>query len=46
MTESEKQVIIDAVLSALRTNSRTIEQLTPVASLSASDYFEVNGGEG
>lgn len=44
MTESEKQVIIDAVLSALRTNSRTIEQLTPVASLSASDYFEVNGG--
>lgn len=44
MTESEKQVIIDAVLSALRTNSRTIEQLTPVASLSASDYFEINGG--
>lgn len=44
MTESEKQVIIDAVLSALRTNSRTIEQLTPVSSLSESDYFEVNGG--
>ena len=44
MTESEKQVIIDAVLSALRTNSRTIEQLTPVSSLSSSDYFEVNGG--
>lgn len=44
MTESEKQVIIDAVISALRTNSRTIEQLTPVASLSASDYFEVSGG--
>ncbi len=44
MTDSEKQTIIDAVLSALRTNSRTIDQLTPVSSLTPSDYFEVNGG--
>lgn len=44
MTESEKQVIIDAVLTAIRTNSRTIDQLTPVSSLSSTDYFEVSGG--
>ncbi len=44
MTDSEKQIIIDAVIQALRTNSRTIEQLTPVVALSLDDYFEVNGG--
>lgn len=44
MTESEKHVIIDAVLSALRTNSRTIGQLTPVSSLSPSDQIEISGG--
>lgn len=44
MTESDKQVIIDAVISALRTNSQTINQLTPVVSLSESDYFEVSEG--
>lgn len=44
MTDSEKQIIIDAVISAMRTNSRTIEQLTPVAVLSPEDCFEINGG--
>lgn len=44
MTDTEKQAIIDAVLSSLRTNSRTIAQLTPVSSLSSADYFEVSGG--
>lgn len=44
MTESEKQFIIDAVLSSLRTNSRTIEQLTPVASMNDDDKIEIHGG--
>lgn len=44
MTDTEKQAIIDAVISSLRTNSRTIEQLTPVPTLSDDDMFEVNGG--
>lgn len=44
MTEAEKQAIIDAVLSSLRTNSRTIAQLTPVTQLDKEDYFELNGG--
>lgn len=43
MTEAEEQQIIDAVLSALRTNSRTIDQLTPTSTLSENDYFEING---
>lgn len=44
MTESEKKDIIAAVLSSLRTNSRTIEQLTPVASMNNDDEFEIHGG--
>lgn len=40
----EQQVIFDAVLSSLRTNSKTIEQLTPQTSLDSNDWFELNGG--
>ncbi len=40
----EQQVIFDAVLSSLRTNSKTIEQLTPQTSLGSNDWFELNGG--
>lgn len=39
------QTIINAVLSSIRTNSRTIEQLTPVTSLNNDDSFEINGGK-
>lgn len=48
MTDTEKQAIIDAVidavLSSLRTNSRTINELTPTTSIDETDYFELNGG--
>ena len=39
------QTIINAVLSSIRTNARTIEQLTPVTSLNNDDSFEINGGK-
>ena len=45
LSEDEKQDIINSVLSSIRTNSRTIEQLTPVTSLGSTDYFEINGGK-
>ena len=45
MTEQEKQSIIDAVLSSIRTNSRSIGQLTAVSTLSEGDFFEVAGGK-
>ena len=45
ITQDELQSIVNAVLSANRTNSRTIEQLTPVTSLSDDDSFEINGGK-
>ena len=44
MTEQEKQEIINSVLAALRTNSKTITQLTPVTKLSDDDSFEISGG--
>lgn len=40
----EQQVIFDAVIASLRTNSKTIEQLTPQTSLGSDDWFELNGG--
>ena len=40
----EQQVIFDAVIASLRTNSKTIEQLTPQTSLGSNDWFELNGG--
>lgn len=44
MTNAEKQEIIEAVLAALATNSKTIAQLSPKQSLTDSDLFEVAGG--
>ena len=44
MTEQELQSVINVVLSSIKTNSRSIGQLTAVQSLSDSDYFEVDGG--
>ncbi len=43
-TNDEIQSIVSAVLSSLQTNSKTIEQLTPVTMLSDSDVFEIAGG--
>lgn len=44
MTEQELQSVINAVLSSIKTNSRSIGQLTGVQTLSESDCFEVAGG--
>lgn len=44
MTEQELQSVINAVLSSIKTNSRSIGQLTGVQTLSDSDCFEVSGG--
>lgn len=44
MTPEEKQEIVAAVIAALKTNGRTIMQLTEATSISNSDYFEINGG--
>lgn len=40
----EQQEVFDAVIASLRTNSRTIEQMTPQTSLGSADWFELNGG--
>lgn len=45
LNENEIQSIVDAVLSAIRTNSRTIEQLTIVQEPSDSDSLELSGGK-
>ena len=44
LTETEYQNIVNAALSAIRTNSRTIDQLTPVTNISTKDFFEIGGG--
>lgn len=44
MTASEKQEIVNAVLSALKTNSLDILDLTEVSSLPDDAYIEVSGG--
>ena len=44
MTEQELQSVINAVLSSIKTNSRSIGQLTGVQTLSDNDCFEVAGG--
>jgi hypothetical protein len=44
MTTDELQSIVTQVISAIRTNSKTIDQLSAVESLGDGDYFEVNGG--
>lgn len=45
LTQDEMTSVVSAVLSSLQTNSRTIDQLTPVSSLTDSDSFEINGGK-
>lgn len=45
INQEDLQSIVSAVLSSIRTNSRTIEQLTPVTSLNDSDSIEVGGGK-
>ena len=45
ITQDELQSIINSVLSSIRTNSRSIENLTPVTSISTDDYIEINGGK-
>lgn len=44
MTNEELQEIVAAVIAALKTNGKTIMQLTEVTELSDSDYFEIHGG--
>lgn len=44
MTENEFNDIVAAVIDALKTNGKTIMQLTEVTSITDSDYFEINGG--
>lgn len=45
ITQDELNSIISSVLSSIRTNSKTIEQMTPATSLGETDYFEVSGGK-
>lgn len=45
ISSTELNSIVSAVLSAVRTNSRTIEELTPVTSLSPTDSIEIGGGK-
>lgn len=45
LTSDEMQSIVSQVLSSIRTNSKTIAQLTTVTGLGANDYFEVSGGK-
>lgn len=45
ITSDELQSIVSAVLSSIRTNSRTIDQLTPVTALADTDNLEVHGGK-
>ena len=45
MTNEELQTVVAAVIQALKTNGKTIDQLTPVTSLANSDNLEVSGGK-
>ena len=45
MTNEELQTVVSAVIHALKTNGKTIDQLTPVTSLANSDSLEVSGGK-
>ena len=45
LTQEEIQSVINAVISAIRTNSRMISQLTPVTTLSDTDSFEIGVGK-
>lgn len=45
LSQEELQNIINAVLSSIRTNSKTIGQLTPAISINGDDCFEIDGGK-
>lgn len=45
MTQEEFDAIVAAVIASLKTNGKTIAQLTPVTSLANSDSLEVSGGK-
>lgn len=45
MTNEELQEVVAAVIQALKTNSKTISQLTPVTTLDDADSLEVSGGK-
>ena len=45
MTPEELQEVVAAVIAALKTNGKTIDQLTAVTSLANSDNLEVSGGK-
>lgn len=45
ITNEERQSIIDAVLSAIRTNSALITDLTEVQSIPEGSYIELSGGK-
>lgn len=45
MTNEELQTVVATVIQALKTNGKTIAQLTPVTSLANSDSLEVSGGK-
>lgn len=44
LTPEEQQAIITAVISAIRTNSLSIDQLTPVQTVLEDDKIELSGG--
>lgn len=45
ITQDERNDIINAVLQAIKTNSRTIEQLSAVTSIADTDCIEISGGK-
>lgn len=45
LSETEFQNIVTAVLKSIRTNSRSIDQLTPVTALNDTDTLEIAGGK-
>lgn len=45
MTNEELQTVVAAVIQSLKTNGKTIDQLTPVTSIANSDSLEVSGGK-
>ena len=44
MTEQEIQTIVAAVIDSLKTNGKTIDQLTAVTTMGTNDFIELNGG--
>lgn len=44
MTDNELQTIVEEVIASLKTNGKTIDQLTAVQTMVSGDYIELNGG--